>query len=145
MKSFIVILALLAIAICAEVGTVQLTPQNRRVLTFQATFHYEDPSWSNNVASCTGSRTEARTWEGLDGYFACMPEAFGEQNKCYQDGPVGTTATPMPLFVEDDQKTIRCAMVCSGQATGICGPRSECVILPGIAQAQVGVCLNKEQ
>merc|ERR1712194_232754 len=69
-------------------------------------------------------------YDGLDNYRACMPLTFGRENKCYQDYPEGVA---------------RCALVCSGAATGICGPRAECMILPGLAQAQVGVCLYKKR
>ena len=132
MRVIIAILALLAIANCYE---------NTR---FQANFHYEDPFWASHKPYCTGTREEAMDYDGLDDYFACMPETFGRENKCYQDYPAGTTATPMPIFVGEDGKP-RCALVCSGAATGTCGPRAECMILPGMAQAQVGVCLYKKK
>ena len=139
MKVFIAILALLAVAMCAQVGTVSLRPLN-----LQATFHYEDPFFSTHTPYCTGSLEAPQTYDGLDEYYGCMPLTFGRENKCYQDYPNGTTATPMPMFVDADQK-VRCAIVCSGAATGNCGPRAECMILPGIAQAQVGVCLYRKK
>jgi hypothetical protein len=111
---------------------------------FQANFHYEDPFWASHTAYCTGTREAPQQYDGLDDFYACMPETFGRENKCYQDYPAGTTATPMPIFVGEDGKP-RCALVCSGAATGICGPRAECMILPGLAQAQVGVCLYKKK
>ena len=132
MKAIVAILALLAIANAFE--------QTR----FQANFHYEDPFWASHKQYCTGTREEALSYDGLDDYYACMPLTFGRENKCYQDYPAGTTATPMPIYVDDNQK-VRCALVCSGAATGICGPRAECMILPGLAQAQVGVCLYKKK
>merc|ERR1712166_1474643 len=143
MKIIIVILALLAVAMCAEVGTM--------TLNLQATFHYEDPFYSTHSPYCTGSREgNAMGYDGLDDYWGCMPETFGRENKCYQDYPNGTTATPMPIYVDytdsaHPEGIVRCALVCSGAATGNCGPRAECMILPGIAQAQVGVCLYRKK
>jgi len=140
MKIIIFILAILAIAKCADIGTVTLRPMN-----LQADFHYEDPfKASHKTSACNGSKEKPLQWEGLDKYWACMPTKIGDENKCYQDYPPGTTATPMPIYVDEDEK-IRCALVCSGAATGNCGPRAECMILPGIAQAQVGVCMYKER
>jgi len=138
---YISILAILAIANCEHIGTVTLRPMN-----LQANYHYEDPWFSNHSdhGVCTGTREESMSYDGLDGFFACMPETFGRENKCYQDYPAGTTATPMPIYYGEDQK-VRCALVCSGAATGNCGPRAECMILPGIAQAQVGVCMYQRQ
>ena len=130
MKTIIAILAILSVVMC------------------QANFHYEDPFTSSHSAYCTGSREEPRGYEGLDGYFACMPETFGRENKCYQDYPNGTTATPMPIYNDEttgEKQVIRCNLVCSGAATGNCGPRAECMILPGLAQAQVGVCMYKKK
>ena len=148
MKIIIAILALLAVAMCAQTNTVTI---NKNFINLQATFHYEDPFFSTHSPYCTGSREgNAMTYDGLDEYFGCMPETFGRENKCYQDYPNGTTATPMPIFVDYTNKdhpegVVRCALVCSGAATGNCGPRAECMILPGLAQAQVGVCLYKRQ
>ena len=143
MKIIIAILALLAVAMCAEVGTVTL---NKNFINLAATFHYEDPFTSTHSAYCTGSREEVRSYEGLDGYFMCAPETFGRENKCYQDYPASTTATPMPLFADQDDKAqIRCVLVCGGTATGNCGPRAECMVLPGLAQAQVSVCMYKQK
>ena len=133
MKVIIAILALLSVAMCA-------TP----LMNLQANFHYEDPFWASHVAYCTGTKEAPQKYDGLDDFYGCMPETFGRENKCYQDYPAGTTATPMPIFVGEDGKT-RCVLVCSGAATGICGPRAECMILPGMAQAQVGVCLYKKK
>ena len=121
---------------------VRLLRQN--INKFQANFHYENPFWASHKPYCTGTREEPQTYEGLDGFWACMPETFGKEQKCYADYPAGNTATPMPIFV-DENEVIRCALVCSGAATGICGPKAECMILPGLAQAQVGVCLYKAQ
>ena len=134
MKLIIALLALLAVANCFETQTLQ------------ANFHYEDPWFSNHSehGNCTGSREKSMDYDGLDNYRACMPATFGRENKCYQDYPNGTTATPMPIYYGDDGIP-RCALVCSGAATGICGPRAECMILPGMAQAQVGVCLYKKR
>ena len=144
MKIIIAILALLAVAMCAQTNTVTI---NRNFINLQATYHYEDPfAASHGKPYCNSARenSEGQSYDGLDEYFGCMPLTFGRENKCYQDYPNGTTATPMPIFVDKDQN-VRCALVCSGAATGNCGPRAECMILPGLAQAQVGVCLYKRQ
>jgi len=140
MKIIIAILALLAVAMCAE------------TMNFQATFHYEDPFWSSHTPYCTGTREErAMTYDGLDDFWGCMPRTFGRENKCYQDYPAGTTATPMPIYVDyvtdptNPEGIVRCALVCAGAATGNCGPRAECMTLPGIAQAIVGVCLYRKK
>merc|ERR1719424_352968 len=132
MKLIFALLALLAVANCLE------------TMNYQANFHYEDPWWSNHSehGACTGSREASMDYDGLDNYRACMPLTFGRENKCYQDYPSGTTATPMPIYVDytdpaHPEGLARCALVCSGAATGICGPRAECMILPGLAQAQV--------
>ena len=134
MKLIIALLALLAIANCFE------------TLTLQASYHYEDPWFSNHseFGVCTGSKEKSMDYDGLDQYRACMPATFGPQNLCYADTPPGTTATPMPIYYGEDGIP-RCALVCSGAATGICGPRSQCMILPGVSQAQVGVCLYKKK
>merc|ERR1712086_29964 len=136
MRVIIAILALLAIANCYE------------TMNYQANFHFEDPFWASHKAYCTGTKEKPMQYDGLDEYWACMPETFGREHKCYQDYPAGTTATPMPIYQDyitkgPNDPITRCALVCSGAATGICGPRAECMILPGLAQAQVGVCLYK--
>ena len=143
MKIIIAILALLAVAMCAQTNTVTI---NRNFINLQATYHYEDPFHNTHVPYCNSARENAKgqSYDGLDEYYGCMPLTFGRENKCYQDYPNGTTATPMPIFVDKDQK-VRCALVCSGAATGNCGPRAECMILPGIAEAQVGVCLYRKK
>ena len=145
MKTIIAILALLAVAMCAQNDKVTFT---NKFINLQKSFHYEDPFSSSHSAYCTGSREEARQYEGLDDYWACMPETFGEENKCYQDYPASTTATPMTMYndvTDPKHNVIRCVIVCSGAATGNCGPRAECMILPGLAQAQVGVCMYRKR
>jgi len=117
---------------------------SQNIMNFQANYHYENPFWASHVPYCTGTREAPMSYDGLDDFYGCMPETFGRENKCYQDYPPGTTATPMPIYYGEDEK-VRCALVCSGAATGNCGPRAECMILPGLAQAQVGVCLYKRQ
>ena len=132
----------------AQVVRQEVKVLRQRINNFQANFHYEDPFWASHKPYCTGTREEPMGYDGLDDYYGCMPLTFGRENKCYQDYPNGTTATPMPIYNDetDPQNPVaRCALVCSGAATGICGPRAECMILPGMAQAQVGVCLYKKK
>ena len=85
-------------------------------------------------------------YKGLDDYFGCMPKAF-DGNSCYQDAPPGTTAVPMPFFIDKtdlENPVIRCTLVCFGAAIGDCGPRAECIILPSKrAQNLLGVCLYR--
>ena len=136
-KSGIIILLLVAFASC---GSIRFNPMG-----FQAVYHYEDPFQSTHTPHCTGSREIAVNYDGLDEYHACAPETWTDHrkaNECYQDYPVGTTATPMAMFYGVDNKP-RCMLVCSGMATGVCPPRAECMILPGVAEAQVGVCMYK--
>ena len=125
----------------ASTASVRLLPQ------FQANYHYENPFQSTHKPHCSGSRegSEAMQYDGLDNYYACMPERFDDDrkiNECYQDWPIGNMATPMAVFYGKDGKG-RCALVCSGMATGACAPGAECMILPGQAEMQVGVCMYK--
>merc|ERR1712087_807585 len=116
MKATIAILALLSVAMCT-------TPR----MNLQATHHYEDPFLFSEKPICTGSREVLENFDGLDGHFACMPEAFGDNKKeCYQDFPAGTLASTSPSFKGKDKK-IRCFLSCSG---GGCGPRAVCQNIP---------------
>ena len=143
MKAIIITL-LIAVA---SASSVRLLPQ------FQANYHYENPFGATHKPHCSGSRegTRAMQYDGLDNYYACMPENFTDarkDNECYQDAPIGNMATPMAVFYDteknkDGETITRCALVCSGMATGACAPGAECMILPGQAEMQVGVCMYK--
>ena len=142
MKIIIAILALLAVAMCAQTNTVTI---NRNFINLQATYHYEDPFFATHVPYCNAATENqgAQRYDGLDNFYACMPLTFGRENKCFQDYPKGNTAIPMPIFYDSDQN-VRCALVCSGKATGDCGPRADCMILPE-AGPQIGVCLYRKK
>ena len=143
MKIIIAILALLAVAMCAQTNTVTI---NRNFINLQAIYHYEDPFFSTHSPYCS-SATEnqgAQSYDGLDDYYACMPLPFGRENKCFQDYPNGNTAIPMAMYLDSDQN-VRCALVCHGEATGNCGPRAECMILPRDNHQQTGVCMYRKK
>ena len=140
-------IAALLVLLIATVAAVENVRLDSRMLNLQQSYHYEDPFYSTHKPHCTGAQEKIVTYAGLDDYYACMPASFGDFRKkagqCYQDFPVGTTATPMGIFY-DEEGTQRCALVCSGIATGFCPHGAECMIIPGVAQAQVGVCLFKD-
>ena len=73
MKIIIAILALLAVAMCAQTNTVTI---NRNFINLQATYHYEDPfAASHGKPYCNSARenSEGQSYDGLDEYFGCMP------------------------------------------------------------------------
>ena len=136
MKVFIAIFALLAVAMCAELDTVSL---NRKFLGLQINFHYEDPFQSSHKPVCTGEGETVNKIEGDADFYMCNPAALGLDYVCAFDFPPGTTAKPKAILT-DDQGVIRCALVCSGPASGKCAGRSECKIIPGDS-AETGICV----
>jgi len=139
MKVLIAIFALLAVTMCAELGTVSL---NRKFLGLQGIptfFHYEDPFMSSHMPMCLGERETVNKILGLDDYYMCNPTALGADYVCDFDFPPDNTAKPKAI-ITDDQGVIRCALVCSGPASGKCDGRSECKIIPGDS-AETGICV----
>jgi len=138
MKVFIAIFALLAVAMCAELGTVSL---NRKFLSLQTSFHYEDPFQTSHKPVCNGEGETANQILGIGAYYMCNPETIGANYDCYFDFPPGNTAKPKAIFT-DNHGVIRCALVCHGPVVGNCSGRAECMIIPGDSD-QTGFCAYK--
>ena len=137
MRTFVMIIALSAVVMTANISELTLLPQ------FQAVSHYENP-WtsSKSTPKCRSDELPGQI-QGANGV-GCFPMATN--NTCPSDAPAGTTATPQPL-VQDGQGNTYCALVCSGYYTGTCASGASCVSPSGKQafgmqlQAMVGICL----
>merc|ERR1712194_926793 len=142
MRTFILLLALCAIA--------NSTSLRQIMSSFQVNTHYKSPfpkSYYHMPGRCTGSNETSVPIHFVSegGYSACMPTPVGSDNLCPGDTPLGNTAVPAPIFNYKDPKTkeisVRCGLVCTGRAIGICALGAECVIATGTA---VGYCVYKD-
>ena len=132
MKVIIAIIALLSVAMCA-------TP----LMSLQAVYHYEDPWISSHKPYCTGSREVPQQFPELKDRWACMPLAFGPDNdRCYQDAPLGNSASTSANFVDKDGKK-RCYLECvyTGIYTNCGSPRTHCEKIPNTT---FGACMYKK-
>merc|ERR1712178_299599 len=119
MKVFVMILALSAVAMAADVAELKMISNIK-----DASTHYENPWTDGSGTPSCRSDEKAATVTGIGNGVGCFPMAQG--NACPNDFPEGNTASPYPVL-DDGQGNNYCALVCAGIFSGHCAPGAVCV------------------